>query len=627
MKASPSLFFSRRFYPIFFAQFGGALNDHIFKSALLVLIAFQLTNAPTQASTINNLAAIIFIFPYFILSYLAGQLADRSNKARMIQKNKIAEIIIAVLCLLAFASESLLFLLVVLLLTGAQSAMFGPNKYALLPQLLKEEDLVRANAHVASGTFIAVLTGTLIGALLAQTEKVWFWIGLTMLAISATGLFTARLIPETAVGDSSIKIEWNPITQFYKISRLAKKNQRVWLTILGLAWFWFVATAYLIQIPALVRFIGGGNESVVTLFLALFISGIGAGCLFSAWISGNKPELGIVPVALAGLGIAGMDFAFMPPQNPMTLLSAKEFLTSRQGLGASLSTFSIGLYVGAFSILFYTELQSQTRKKNRARMVALSNMLNALAMVIASLFAIVTISLLKLSLSGFLFLIAILNFIAAIVFFRKLTIETLRFLAFAITRCLYRIRCRGLATIPKSGAALLVCNHISYMDPVILAGSIRRPVRFLMDHEIYAIPVLNWFFRQAGAIPVCSPKQNRTIYRSAITLAAEALKNGEIVMIYPEGGISKSGNPKEFKRGFEKILHKQPATVYPMAIKGLWGSFFSQGNGPALKSLPKRPWYRVTLNVGEPIQAEHAKVDHVFNEVLRLYAGSVEETN
>lgn len=616
MSNRPGLVFSRKFLPIFLAQFGGALNDNLFKSALLVVIAFQLTEAPAQAATTSNLAAILFILPFFFLSYIAGQLADRSNKARMIQKNKIAEIIIAVLCPLAFWSESLVFLIFVLALLGAQSAMFGPNKYAVLPQLMQGRDLVRANAHIAVGTFVAILSGTIIGALLLQTNQSWVWIGLTMLSIAFSGFFAAKQIPETEIGEPDLKIDWNLLTQIRKLIRLARKNRTIWLTILGLSWFWFGGTAYLTQMPALVRFIGGGDESVVTLFLVLFIFGIGVGCGLSAWLSSHKPDLGIVPCALLGLCICGIDFAIIPLHESGSLLSASEFTSSSRGIHISIDIFLVGLFGGAFSIPLYTELQYQSRRENRARMIALSNMINAVAMVVSGLLAIFLMGILTIGLTGFLIIIALLNGVAALVFFRKLMVETFRFIAFVLSRCLYRIKIQGMNNVPKTGAALLVCNHISYLDPVIIFGASRRPIRFLMDYEIYSLPGLNWVFRGAGAIPLCSPLENRNVYQSAINEAVSALNNDELVMIFPEGRLSRDGGTGSFKRGLEKILEAHTeAPVYPMAIRGLWGSYFSHGNGPALRSMPKLPWYRVSILVGKKIEPEDASAENLREEV------------
>lgn len=618
MSTRPRLLLSRNFLPIFLAQFTGALNDNLFKSALFVIIAFTLTTTSSQATAISNLATILFILPYFFLSYIAGQFADRSNKARMIQKNKIVEIAIALVCGFAFWSESTLFLLFTLLLLGAQSAMFGPNKYALLPQLMQGRDLVQGNAYIASGTFIAILSGTLIGAFLAQAAYSWVWIEVIMLSIACAGFLAAKQIPETEIGEPELKIDWNPIAQIRKLLRIARLNRVLWLTILGVSWFWFVGTAYLTQIPALVRFIGGGDESVVVLFLVTFILGVGLGCGVSAWLSGSKPDLGIVSCALLGLCISGIDFAIIPPNDSIVVLNAQEFLSSSRGIHISIDLFLVGLFSGAFAVPLYIELQYQSRQENRARMVALNNMLNALAMGASSAIALVLINMLKFDLTGFLIVIALLNGIAAIVFGRKLLFETLRFLAFVCSRCLYRIKIQNWVSIPETGPALLVCNHVSYMDPIILFGTGRRPIRFLIDYRIYSIRMLTWIFRAAGAIPICSPIQNRHIYQSAIKEAISALKNGELVIIFPEGRLSRDGNIGGFKRGVEKITESEIAPTYSVAINGIWGSFFSHGGGPALKSMPRLPWYKVTLTVGSAISPAEASAEKLQEEVTHL---------
>ena len=623
MRPELGLFSSQKFLPIFVAQFLGALNDNIFKSALLILIAFSLTNQQAQATATSNFAAILYIIPIFIVSYIAGQLADRSNKSRMIQKNKIAEITIAFMSAVALWSESTTLLLSALFLMGAQSAMFGPNKYAILPQLMQGRDLVQANAHIATGTFIAVLIGTVMGALLIQTDQAWRWVGLSMLVIATLGFLAAKRIPEIEVGESDLQIDWNPLSQIKKVVRIARLNKTFWLAILGVSWFWFVGTAYLTQLPALVRFIGGGDESVVTLFLILFVSGIALGCALSANWSGARSDIGIVPCALFGLFIAGIDFAIIPalPEeviNSKSLLSVTEFVGSWRGIHISFDVVLVGFFCGAFALPMFIELQHQTRRENRARMIALSNMLNALAMILSSSFALIMLNIFDVSLSSFLITVAILSGIITLFFGKKLLLQTFRFLSYLVCRCLYRIETQGLEKLPQTGAALLVCNHLSFADPPLIFGTSRRPIRFLMEHSIYQTPWIRWAFAAVGAIPMCSPLESRAVYRKAMETAIEALKNGEMVIIFPEGQVTRDGKPNPFKRGVEKILEAAPVTVYPVGITGLWGSMLSYKNGKPFEGLPAKPRLRVGVSVGEPINPEKATAQCLETEVRSL---------
>lgn len=617
MRSDLRLFSSNKFLPIFLAQFGGTLNDNLFKSALLVVVAFQLTDVASQASTINNLAAILFIFPYLILSPLAGQLADRANKAEMIQKNKIAEIILGFLCLAAFWSESIVFLLLVLFLLGAQSAMFGPNKYAILPQLIQGRDLVKGNALIASSTFIGILLGTVLGALLAQTSDFWAWTGLTIIVIAYLGLLAAKKLPQTEVGDPGLKIDWNTFRQSQVLIRLARNNRTIWLTILGVSWFWFCGIAYITQMPALVRFVGSGDESVVTLLLAFFISGIGLGCIISTWISAAKPELGIAPFALFGLTLAGINFAIIPLNVDSTLLTASEFLETRRGIRMSVDLALLGVFGGAFAIPLYTELQYRTRRENRARMIAINNVMNALAMLLSSALAIFAIGVLNLNITSFLMGVALLNGLVTLYFLRKLLPETIRLAGFFLCRIFYRIDSSDMGKIPESGSMLMVCNNVSYIDPVILFGSIRRPIKILINCDIYPKSRL-WrsIMRKSGMVDL----QNNDW--SAVESAVQSLEENMLVIVFPEGKPSGDGSLGVFRDTVSDILESSPMPVYPIAIKGLRGSLFSHANETALASRPRRPWHKVVIKLGSPIDSKEAEPERLRNEVGALLVNS-----
>jgi 1-acyl-sn-glycerol-3-phosphate acyltransferase len=606
MKATLHLFTSKRFLPIFIAQFGGALNDNLFKSAMLIIVAFQLTDASAQASTINNLAALLFILPYFLFSTLAGQLADRSDKSAMIQNNKIAEICIVIAGALAFYLQSIPMLLFILFCLGVQSAMFGPNKYAVLPQLLQGKELVSGNAMIASGTFIAILLGTLLGGILAQQQTAWIWIASGCLVTAVGGYVASRHIPKTDIGSPELKIDWNMFGQTIKLFRMARGHSRIWTAILGVSWFWFIGSAYLTQIPTIVRYIGAGNESVVTLFLALFIVGVGLGCTLAARLSSFMAEIGLAPVALLLLGLAGLDLAQAGHYETETLLGIDDFLSGPEGPRISLDILLIGLFGGAFALPMYTELQQSSFLENRARVISINNVFNAIFMVVSAIVAILILGILQYSLSSYLLLIAVLNLICAGFIFWRTPVHSLRFLAEVCSRLLYRIESREIGYLPEQGPALLVCNHVSYADPVIIFGACKRPIRFIMAKHIRDQFPFSLVFRASRTLAICSPIEDRKTYENTMREAADSLRNGELVMIFPEGRLSPDGEIGAFRRGVEKLLETEPVPVYPMAIRGIWGSFFSHGNGPALKSGVHFRFRRrvVELRVGAALSPE-----------------------
>lgn len=637
MLNSLSLLKSPRFLPIFIAQFGGALNDNLFRNAMMILVAFQLTSSASQASTINNLAALLFLLPFFLFSPIAGQLADRSDKAAMIQKNKIAEITITLIATAALFSQSIPFMMFVLFLLGAQSAMFGPNKYAVLPQLLSGKNLITANAMVASGTFIAILLGTLLGGILAQLNSAWIWIGSSCLFIALIGYIAAKKIPAIEIGDPSLKLNWNLLQQSKLLLGIARHNQRVWASVIGVSWFWFTGIAYLTQIPTIVRYIGGADESVVTLFLLLFILGIGLGCLLSARISAYKAETGFAPIAMLIMGLIGLNLAFiqtLPFQENIIIENAAaldglanlgQFLNSPAGLNTSLDILLIGFFAGAYALPLYTELQQSTRLENRARIISINNLLNALFMVISSLIALIALGVIKLSLPNYLGLIAVLNIIFAFYLHAKLSARTWRFMAQMATWVRYRIKVNQIDKLPREGAAILVCNHVSYADPIIIFGACKRPIRFIMDKKIRETPIIKIALKQARTLGICSPLEDRKTYEHAINEAVQSLKNGELVFIFPEGRLSKDGDIGHFHRGVEKLIEGHPCPVYPMAIRGLWGSFFSNkhgfafASGKALWGIQYWPPRRsVELFVGDAIAPETATAKLLFDKVSQL---------
>jgi len=584
MKSLLRIFTSKRFLPIFIAQFGGALNDNLFKSAMLIIVAFQLTDAAAQASTINNVAALLFILPYFLFSTLAGQLADRGDKAVMIQRNKIAEILIVLVGALALYLQSIPLLLFILFCLGTQSAMFGPNKYAVLPQLLQGKDLVTGNALIASGTFIAILTGTLIGGILAQQQSAWIWIATGCLVTAIGGYLASLKIPRIEIGSPDLKVDWNMLGQSIKLLTLARGQQRVWTAILGVSWFWFIGSGYLTQIPTIVRYIGGGDESVVTLFLALFIIGVGLGCALAAKLSSFLVEIGIAPIAMLLLGLTGLDLAQIEASQTLSLMGINAFLDSPEGLRISLDILLIGIFGGAFALPMYTELQQASSLENRARIISINNVINAVFMVTSAILAIGILGVLQFQLSTYLVVISILNLIYAVFVFTRTPVQSLRFLAEVFSRLFYRIESEEVAQLPEEGPALLVCNHVSYADPVVIFGASKRPIRFIMAKEIRNKAPFNLVFQASRTLAICSPLEDRKTYEETIREAANSLRNGELVMIFPEGRLSPDGEIGTFRRGVEKLLENAPVPVYPMAIRGIWGSFFSHGNGPALRS-------------------------------------------
>ncbi len=610
----------KRFAPFFWTQFLGAFNDNIFKNALILMIAFQSGNLISDQSDIwVNLAAGFFILPFFLFSATAGQVADKFEKSFLIRRIKLIEIAIMALAGVALFFESTVSLIGLLFVMGAQSAFFGPVKYSIMPQHLKGDEIVRGNALVEMGTFVSILLGTLCGGMLIQLENGNIWTGIVLLTLAVSGWVSSRSIPEADAGAPDLAIRWNLIKETAKTIKYARKERSVFLSIIGISWFWFLGASYLTQLPNFTKEFLKGSESVVTLLLALFSIGVGVGSLLCERLSKKKVELGLVPLGAIGLSIFGFDLFFSCPLPETTrLLSLSGFWVTPGSVRILADFILIGVSGGLYIVPLFAFVQMKTPSKVRARVIAANNIMNALFMVLSSVAGVLLIGVAGLSILQFFLLVSIVNVMVAIYIYSLVPEFTMRFLVWMMTHTLYRVNHKDLDRIPEKGAAVLVCNHVSYMDGLIIAGACKRPVRFVMYEPIYRTFLLNFIFRTAKAIPISSGKKNPAGLKKAFDDISNALDQGEIVCIFPEGRLTKDGDVDTFRPGIERIIKKNPVPVVPMALKGLWGSFFSHKNGHPLKTLPRRFWSKIELKAGLPIVPSRVSARHLYNDVKAL---------
>ncbi|MCX4025964.1 MFS transporter [Endozoicomonas sp. SM1973] len=614
----------RRFLPFFLTQFFGAFNDNIFKNSLVFLVTFNITQFGSQTASISediliNIAVGLFILPFFLFSALAGQIADKYEKSQIIRRVKILEICIMLTAAVAFYFNNLWLLLFILFLMGTQSAFFGPVKYAIIPQHLYEDELVGGNAFVEMGTFLAILFGTIAGGLLASLEMASTWISISIIVFAIIGYICSREIPEAPASAPSLKISWNPVTEAWRIIKQAKQSHSVFLSIMAISWFWFLGAAYLTQLPNFTEEILRGAEGVVTSLLAAFSIGIGLGSMSCERLSGHKIEIGIVPIGSIGLTIFGVDLFFATqPSSSAELLSFTEFFRSGSNYRVLIDMTLIGFFGGLFIVPLYALIQHRTPEEYRAQVIAANNIINSMFMVVSALCGILFIGVAGLTITQFFLVLALLNAVIAVYVYSTVPEFAMRFLIYLLTHTMYRVRSENINKIPDDGPGVIVCNHVSYVDALLLAGTCHRPVRFVMYKPIYDLPVLNFIFRVAKAIPITSRNQNPDTFNAAFERISEALKQGELVCIFPEGKLTKDGEINEFKRGIEKIIERDPVPVIPMALRGLWGSFFSHKGGHALTKRPKRFWSKVSVITGDLIQPEAVSADKLQEVVLNL---------
>lgn len=609
-----SLLKTRRFAPFFLTQFLGAFNDNVYKNSLMAMITFGLLSSTLDLSLMNNIGAMLFILPFFLFSALAGQLSDKYEKSYLIRRIKLLEIVIMCLGAIAFYFSMTAGLMLLLFLMGTQSAFFGPVKYSIIPQHLDNHELVGGNALVEMGTFLAILIGTLVASMLATQSDGILWVSAIIISVAILGYLVSRKIPSAPAANPGLKVRFNPFTETWRTINYSREQKSVFLAVLAISWFWFLGAAYLTQIYGFAKDYLGGDQSVVMVLLATFSIGIATGSLLCERLSGHKVELGLVPLGSIGLTIFGMDlFLQSLPELGPELITAGQFLSSPSNLRIVADFLLIGVFGGFYIVPLYAMVQARSAPEKCSQVIAAINIMNALFMVVSAIVGIIVLGLLDLTIPQFFLILAVLNALVAIYIYRTIPEFAMRFIIWILTHTMYRVRHIDLHKIPDEGACVLVCNHVSFVDALLIGGACRRPVRFVTFKPIYNMPVLNFIFRTAKAIPIDSRKADPEGYEQAFARIADELKNGEVVCIFPEGKLTTDGKIDEFKNGISRILQETPVPVIPMALRGLWGSFFSHKDRPALSQLPKRFWSKIDLVVGDSITP-----DQVTPEYLKL---------
>jgi 1-acyl-sn-glycerol-3-phosphate acyltransferase len=609
---------TRRFLPFFLTQFFGAFNDNLFRNALVVTITYGATVAAGDAAVLTNLSQGLFILPFFLFSALAGQIADKYEKSRLIRQTRLAEVVLMLGAAAALYVGHLPTLFTLIFLLGVLATIFGPLKYSLMPQHLRQSELVGGNALVDSGTFLAILVGTICGGLLVPTSSAEHVAGgashanvaaaVTMVVVAVGTWLCARFIPRAEATDPSLKVNFNPFTATWELIRFASQTRAIFLSLLGISWFWLVGALILAQLPAYSKDVLGGDKTVFTLLLAAFSVGTALGSLACERLSGHKVEIGLVPLGSIGMTVCLIDLYFEHPQAnaaAATLIGWREFLAAG-GWDVALDCALIGVFGGLFIVPLYALILSRSAESHRARIIACNNILNAGFMVLAAGLAIGWFEL-GFSIPQLFILAGVLNALVATYIYTLVPEFLMRFLTWVFVSVMYRIRARGLENIPETGPVLLVSNHVSFMDALVIGGSVRRPVRFVMDHNIFRIPVLGFIFRTARAIPIAPAREDPDALQKAFDRIDAELAEGEVVCIFPEGKLTRDGEMSEFKRGVEKILERRPVPVVPMALRGLWGSFFSRRDGKAaMTQLPSRFWSRIEVVATAPVHGDDA---------------------
>ncbi len=626
----------RRFAPFFWTQFSGAANDNLFKFAFTVMVTYQLQIGWLPPAMAGLVIGALFILPFLLFSATSGQLADKYDKRTLIVFVKRLEIAIMAVAAWGFFSANIPLLLACTFGMGLHSTLFGPVKFAYLPHHLNERELTGGNGMIEMGTFVAILLGNVAGGLIIAVPEIGaHHVGFACVGLALLGRGVSHFIPASPATDPTLKINWNPFTETVRNLRLAHQNLVVFRSLLGISWMWFFGAVFLSQFPSFAKEVLRGNEQVASLLLVVFSIGIGTGALLCEVLSRRHVEVGLVPLGAIGMSVFSIDlyFASRGLQAPMAqagqLAQAATFTLGQfVGMAAHWRVMAdlmlLSLFAGLYSVPMYALIQLRAQPTHRARIIAANNILNALFMIASSVIAGLLLQ------TGFtipqnFLLTGIANAVVAFYIFMLVPEYLLRFVAWVASRFVYRFKVVGDEHIPLTGPAVLACNHVSFVDAVLLMAASPRPIVFVMDRRIFQMPVLGWLFRLARAIPVAPQKEDPAVYEAAFERAAQVLRDDGLLAIFPEGAITRDGQLQPFKAGILKILERAQADgltvpVVPMALTHLWGSFFSRvEQGTAMVRPFRRGMFsRVGLNVGAAVPARQVTVPGLYERVAGL---------
>jgi hypothetical protein len=470
------------------------------------------------------------------------------------------------------------------------------------------------------GTFLAILVGTILGGvLIALPVSGPTLVSCAVIGFAVAGWLTSRRVPEAPAVAPALRIRWNPFTETWRAIGFARERRTVFLSILGISWFWFFGALAFAQFPGFGREVLGGDEHLVTLLLAIFSIGVGVGCLLCARMSGDVIELGLVPFGSIGLSLFALDlgFAAQAAASSGEAISAAEFLSAARYWRVAFDLIAIGLFGGFFIVPLLALVQHRSAPSQRSRIIAANNIVNA-AFMVGAAGAGALLRARGVSIPTLFILLAVVNAAVAIYIYMLIPEFLMRFLIWLLMHTVYRVKRRGLENLPAEGPAVLVCNHVSFVDACVLAAASRRPIRFVMDHAIFKLPVLRFIFTTARAIPIAPRREDPAMLERAFEEIGVALDDGDLVCIFPEGKITATGALNRFRPGIERILARNAVPVVPMALRGLWGSFFSREGGSAFRRPFRRFWSRIEVVAGPALAPEAATAEALQAEVSAL---------
>jgi len=593
---------TRGFWALIATQFQGAYSDNILRNLLLSMIV-GMGMAKSERETFVSIVTFIFSIPFILFSMPGGWLADRFSKRQITIWTKVMEIGSMAVATAGLATHTLPLSLVALTLVATQAALFGPSKYGLLPELLPAKRLSWGNGVIELGTFLAIIVGTVTGAAMAERfHGHEIYVGCALLSLSILGLVTSLGIDKVPAAAPEKKFQFNILSDLWKQIQLMRQDRPLFLAVAGNTYFWFLGSLLFSTIVVYgpdVLHIGQTKTGYLNATLAV---GIGIGSMVAGLLSGNKIEYGLIPLGSIGMTVTGLLLGGM-----------------QHGLAATAALLGmLGFWAGFFAVPVNALIQHRPAEKNKGGIIAASNLLSFVGIAISAGAYYVFTTYIHLDPRG---VIVAASFItaAATVYVLILLPEWFgRLILFFITHTIYRVRVLGRDNFPEKTGALLVCNHMSFVDVALLVASTDRPIRFVMYQGIYDMKLVKPFAKMMKAIPISSELRPRDMIRS-LHVASEALRNDEIVCIFAEGQITRTGQLLPFRRGLERIMKGVEVPIIPVNLDGVWGSIFSFERGRFLWKMPRRIPYPVTVSFGIPMPPASTTIE-VRSAVQELHA-------
>lgn len=572
----------RGFWSLIVTQFQGAFSDNALKY-LVFFLAIGAGVSTERQENINTVVGLLFSLPFILFSMAGGYLADRFSKRYITISTKWMEICVITLAAAGLALGSLPLQLFCIFMISTQAALFGPSKYGLLPELLSEEKLSWGNGVIELGTFLAIITGNIAGALLASRFRPHPGsAGLILIFVSLFGLATSFGISRVPAHATDRRLQLNFVSEVWgRMAEVRRTDPTLNLAIIGNAFFFFIAALLQLNIPIFGKNVLGADDVRISIILATTALGIGVGSLAAGYLSGNKIEFGLIPIGSVGMTVLGISLNFFGD----TYLRACILLALT------------GFFAGFFVVPLNAMIQHRPADDRKGAVLAVNNLLSFVGIFLASGLYYLLTHFAHLGPHALFFVSGLLSLVATIYVVALLPMAMLRLLLVILTHTVYRIRVEGRENIPTKGGALFVCNHLSFVDALLLGSSTDRNIRFIMFQDIYDTPYIKPFAKLMKAIPISSDLRPRDMIRSLRT-ATDSIREGRVVCIFAEGEITRIGRMLPFRRGMERIMKNVDAPIIPVHLNGVWGSMFSFERGRFLWKLPRKIPYPVTVSFG-----------------------------